>query len=444
MLAAWLQSDHAYLMYGAPKYIRGEHLLLAIAVMAMFSLGCYLSAGKPIDRLLGFLPLRSRSSDLLERHAASELETRSQSEQIDAITYRWFLIVVALTVFGYLAWLAVGFKNGFRPSMFLDILRGSDEMDGDILRKQYFPTIPGVTTCTQFGVPATLLGIWLYFRGQKQAIWPLGAVALIATLRAIAFSERSALLELIFPSMFVVLRMCYLGWPMQVRWQQLLRIVPLAGPVFLVLFFGGFEYFRSWKHYQNEFDSYAEFTLWRLSGYFTTAHNNGAMGYVEGHPRPLPFYVLKPWWEFPLVERSPLGYERMTGINIEESHLAMLAKYGTDELNNEGGMFQPTLDLGLAGGLLYWLGYGAIAQLMFRRFERGTLLGITFYPIIYLALLETPLILFLCHPRMFPAIVTLLAVSWHASWAIRNRESEPSGAESASLESSAPAASRQP
>ncbi len=420
MIAAWLQSDEAFLIYGAPKYIRTEHLYLAAAVIGMFSLGCYLASGSPAARASLFLPLlRSRSVHELQAADARE-------RTIDTIAYRWFLLATLLTLVGYAAWLAVGLKNGFRPAMFLDILRGSEEMNGDVLRRDYFPTIPGVTTCTQFGVPATLLGAWLFLRGQTSILWPLLGLAGISVLRAIGFNERSALLELIFPSMFIVMRMWMLGWPMPARWQQLLRIAPIVSPILLVLFFGGFEYFRSWRYYQDQFDSYAEFTVWRLSGYFTTAHNNGAMGYEKGHPRPLPFYVLKPYWEFPLVEHSPFGYEQLTGYKIEEQHMAMLANHGTDELNNEGGMFQPTLDLGLAGGLLYWLGYGAVSQLLYRRFVRGTLLGITLYPIFYMALLETPLILFLCHPRIFPALVTLVAVAAHVTWALSSpRETQP-------------------
>src|SRR4051812_31216672 len=44
MLIAALQSDAAYRLYGAPKFIGGKHLLLAAAVIGAFSIGRRLAA----------------------------------------------------------------------------------------------------------------------------------------------------------------------------------------------------------------------------------------------------------------------------------------------------------------------------------------------------------------------------------------------------------------
>jgi len=109
----------------------------------------------------------------------------------------------------------------------------------------------------------------------------------------------------------------------------------------------------------------------------------------------------------------------------------MLEQYGNVELNNEGGLFQPALDLGLAGSLLFWCGYGFVAGRFYRGYQVGTLAGVTIYPLIYLSILEVPLVLFLFYPRMFPGLVTLATVAWMTR---SSAEPEPPAAMSPVLE----------
>jgi hypothetical protein len=90
----------------------------------------------------------------------------------------------------------------------------------------------------------------------------------------------------------------------------------------------------------------------------------------------------------------------------------MLEQYGTPELNNEGGLFQPALDFGLAGYLLFWLGCGFVAGRLYRSYLVGNVTGVTLYPLVIIAVLETPRFLYLCYPRSLPAVVTLLIVTW--------------------------------
>jgi hypothetical protein len=46
-------------------------------------------------------------------------------------------------------------------------------------------TLPGVTTCTHFSVPAVLLGLWLYLQGNRR-------VQIIETMRVNAFGNLRA------------------------------------------------------------------------------------------------------------------------------------------------------------------------------------------------------------------------------------------------------------
>ncbi len=387
ILAAHLQSEAAYQLYRTPKYVQGWHLLLAAGAILAFVLGTRLATAT------GRIPQPTPPSS-------------------SRIVQRWFSLMLALTAFGYAAWLAIGVKNGFSFSLFVELLTTDDPELADWIRQDLFATVPGVTTCTQFGVPAAVLGLWLYFHGYKRVLGPLVLLIAVATVRSILFSERTAIIEMLAPAALIVLRMSVLGRPLP-RWcGRVLRAAPLVAPVAVVLFFGGFEYFRSWRFYHTEFDSYTEFTVWRLSGYYTTAHNNGAMTLETAAPRILPYNTLRSFWLFPGISKSPLAYDKLTGRDAEADHLDMLHRHGNFELNNEGGLFQPTLDYGIAGGMIFWFGYGILAGRLYRSFMVGTIAGLTVYPLVYLSILEVPLVLFLCYSRMFPAFVVLAGVAW--------------------------------
>ena len=386
IVAAYSQSDAAFALYRTPKYVHGWHVALAAGAILAFLLGSRLAV-------------------------ATGTTSEPAQEEYDGIIRRWFYGTVWLTLFGYAAWFAVGLKNGFTPRMLVNLMTPGSA-NADWIRHDLFPTVPGVTTCTQFGIPAVVLGLWLYFRGAKTVVVPLLVLVTVASVRAVLFNERTALIEMFVPGALVALRMRVLGRPVPQRIQRGLRLAPLIAPVVLLIFFGSFEYVRSWRFYQNSFNSFTEFTVWRLSGYYTTAHNNGAMAMETEQPRPLPYHTLRPLWLFPGVRESPLSYDKLTGLDVEENHTDMLERYGNVELNNEGGLFQPTLDFGIAGSLLFWMGYGFVAGRCYRGFQSGTIAGVTIFPLIYLSILEVPLVLFLCYPRMFPAFVTLIAMAW--------------------------------
>jgi hypothetical protein len=102
-------------------------------------------------------------------------------------------------------------------------------------------------------------------------------------------------------------------------------------------------------------------------------------------------------------------------MDLPTDYQAMLEQFGTIELNNEGGLFQPALEFGWGGFLLYWFGYGFLSMKLYCKFLGGTLLGIAVYPLVYLSIQEVPLILLLLYTRFFPPLITLLVVSWLAS-----------------------------
>jgi hypothetical protein len=116
------------------------------------------------------------------------------------------------------------------------------------------------------------------------------------------------------------------------------------------------------------------------------------------------------FWRVPGLSKTPLGYANITGIDPEVRHRAMLERYGTPELNNEGGLFQPALDYGLAGYAVFWCLCGFVSGRLYRSFLVGTLAGVMLYPLVFLAILETPRFLYLSYTRALPALLAFAVV----------------------------------
>ena len=285
-----------------------------------------------------------------------------------------------------------------------------------MIKTEIFPTIPGVTTATQFGIAAMMLGTWLYCRGRTNLRVPLLSLLAIAAARALIYSERLALIELIVPAFVIGLRLWVFGKRLH-TWPRLsLQILPLVAVPLVIVLFGLFESFRSWQYYKDSFDSLAEFTIWRFFGYYTTAHNNGAMSMTLRGPWPIPYSTFNWFWEFPLIENSPFGYQQLVGISPADIHTDTLERYGNAELNNDGGLFTPARDFGWIGYGPFWLVYGFLAGKAYRGFLGGSFAGCMFYPMFLLALLELPRLQYLSATRTFPSMMLLFAVMAWLAW----------------------------
>jgi hypothetical protein len=204
------------------------------------------------------------------------------------------------------------------------------------------------------------------------------------------------------------LKVC-LGRPMSAGKKWLLRAAPILGLAGMVVMFGAFEYFRSWRHYRNQFTSIAEFTIWRIGGYYSTSVNNGVLGWEREGQRPLPLSTLDALWEFPPIEKSPFSYDSLTGLDPVRAHAELLTQYGNIEYNSPGGLCEPLRDYGPVGALFWWVAFGAVLGWAYRGYLEGSLLGVLLFPIAFCSLLEMPRFLYLTHPR---ALASLLVIAW--------------------------------
>jgi hypothetical protein len=402
-LVAACQSDASFRLYGTPKFIAAKHIALAAGSIFVFAIGCAVAVRT------GQVP-------------------KSTPRRANAIVRLMFWTTFVLTIVGYAAWLLVSIKNGLSVGMLREFISTDDPEVWETMNKEVFTSWKGVTTMTQFAVAALPLGLWLAMSGSRRALAATGVLMALAAVRAVVLSERLALIELVVPAAVIGLRTLVLGRPLARVQRLMLQAAPVLAVTVLLVLFGASEYLRSWRYYRHEFDSFSSFIVWRISGYYTTAHNNGALALETQAPYPVPYSTLRAVWLFPGLSKTPLSYASYTGIDPAERYGEMLERFATPELNNEGGLFQPALDYGPAGYLLFWLGCGFVSGRLYRHYLVGTLAGLTLYPLIVIAVMETPRFLYLCYTRSFPGLVALAAVLWLVHQRSSNRRMAPRAA----------------
>jgi hypothetical protein len=390
LLPAFAMSQRAYAQYETPKYLDEESLGLAGLASLAVAVGVMLGA----------------------RTAAPQRMSAAARRRL----VKWFYVTAALTVFGYAAWTLSGIRHGFSLNHITEMARGTSEDSSSELKTDVFQTVPGVTTCTQFGLVAVLLGGILRRRECRFLGTLLTAVVLLALARVFIVSERVALIELVVLFGLTWLRTRVLWRRHGAAAKISLAAAPVVGIVLLVVLFGSAEYFRSWQFYRDEFDSLADFTVSRLSGYYSTAHNNGAMAWQNNGAFPLPYYSLEWFWRLPMLGSTSLGFEQLTGLDARLAYQEFLERFGNPEFNNPGGLFCPFLDYGLLGGASFWLAFGYLAGRLYQGFLAGSLAGLTLYPFMVLSILEVPRILYLCTVRPFPALALMAIVMYQISF----------------------------
>jgi hypothetical protein len=234
-----------------------------------------------------------------------------------------------------------------------------------------------------------------------------------AFVRGLLLNERLAFIELMVPATVSLFRAEILGRVTDPFAKWALRALPILGVGGLLVLFGTFEYYRSYAFYKDKFNNIAEFTIWRISAYYTTGHNNSALIIEEGG-WPLPYYTLNAMWTFPVVKKSPLAYDKLTGVKVDEAFEQLLRNRSTFEYNNEGGLFSPLIDYGYLGFGIFWLAYGYGTGRSYRSWAAGNTAGLCFYPLLFLTLLETPRFLYLCISRCTPQIAIFFLIAYYA------------------------------
>jgi hypothetical protein len=384
-IAAVLADPDVYLkMWRTPKYVSGLPVLLTAAVIIAFSAGVWLA---------------------LTRQAGHTSKGEWRGTVSFSQTLLLFNVSFWVCIMAYAAWVGIGLSRGLRLSAFRAVFLGGEEIYS---LRTYLQTVPGVTTCTQLGIAAVVLGCMIGAGGRWDIVRRKLAILLVlALVRAFIYSERLAFLELAIPMMVLCLNEPS-TWANNRSLRKLIRVAPILGPVGVYVIFTSFECVRSWSiHYSSQESSLLLFGFWRLVGYYVTSLNNTAFMMSHWHHSlGAPYFTFRFLWEFPgvnvLVKNVfswvPLDYERFMG----------LLEFGANpEFNNWGGLLAPIVDFGIAGGLAYWAIIGLITGYLYNLYLHKHPLGLCIYPVMYLALTEIPRYLYWSEGRSFPALAYL-------------------------------------
>ncbi|MBO2944232.1 oligosaccharide repeat unit polymerase [Paenibacillus sp. F411] len=342
------------------------------------------------------------------RRPAREQVFSSMLKHQEGYIKAWIKLLFALTLFGYAAWFLIMLQNGFTLSLFLNVVKGEPGAIYDITEN--FKSITGVTSFTNFGIPFVILAVYYQVSNGKRTFNGMLAIVVLLTLvRAIFFSERLALMEILLPAIIIMLAVKQ----KQGKKLRLVHYYPLIGLAALIGFFGISEYFRSWlSFYVNVYPSFWEFIVTRFFGYYVTALNTGTL-YLEQlgfQSVPFPYFTLEWIWKFPGMSGD--AYFSAFGINPEAGINTTLESWGNPEFNNPSGLMLPYQDYSLGEALLFWGLIGYVSGMLYAGFKHGGTLGMVLYPIWMVGILEIPRYLYFSSGRFFPCWIVLLTFTF--------------------------------
>lgn len=366
----------------------------------------------------------------------SSLASNYRDSQVLAnVLWSWFKVGMILTVFGYVVWIVSAVQHGVSLSLAVGAFTGAPPDSIYVLRAKA-ETVPGLSTCVQFGMATATLGSILLVSGygplvKKSLIW----LVILSALRAFFNSERLALLEVIVP-LFVII----FAFHPRLRRSKALALLPIAAGLVVFFFFALCESFRSWTNYYEKSDeSLLMFAAMRIWGYYITAVNNGALAWHEMGQSTFPVYSLFWLWHFPgLGAIAPHCTDYVVSrFDLYSMYLVQEARV---ELNNLSGIFAFAMDFGMRGVLVFWVAAGFTVARLYRSFTSGAFTGVLLYPLVYVGLLEISRIPYWTAHRAFPSWVMLFVILGRIQCLKRTTTFySPVGAEGIQREPAAPA-----
>jgi len=399
---AYLIPESMYLTFWrTPKYFDGHFLMLALALTAAFVFGATAAMGS--------------GKGLVRNNWKDELPW-------DLVT-RFFWTCFYGSLAGYVIWVGAAVVRGADLALVLGVMSG-EKGAADMMKDVYLVTISGVTTLTQLGLAAVILGVMIgAAKGWHLVRLPMAVLFALAIVRALFNSERLAILELAIPAGVLAIRLVVLESPRyRGRVKSVMKFLPLALASLFFPLFACYEYFRSWSsHYSGGDMSFWEFVSVRLLGYYTTALNNGALMVSRIDKISAPFDTFHFLWRFPPFNTLIVAfYPNIKLDNADfDPYMQVLGREANPEFNNSSGLFPPVVDYGLPGALLFWLLAGLLCGLLYRWYRQGRISGLLFYPLFFIGITETTRILYWGEGRVVTAYFVLLPLAWLCSIAAK-------------------------
>jgi oligosaccharide repeat unit polymerase len=278
------------------------------------------------------------------------------------------------------------------------------------VKNEILATVPGVTTLMQLAVAAIPLAVVFGLHRRGSLIRGLIAVAIVlAAARAVFFSERLALVELVLPLVFLA------AAPRRVSVPRV-AVYALALLVAVMTFFAVTELRRTYA-YTGDFSASRAST--RFFGYYLTSVNNG-MVVVDEYPAATPLYSTGEFlWRFPVagdlrLEHLPavgtlsLRYVDAFGVDPERFWPQAFAAQGLDyEFNVLTTPGYLAADFGWAGLVAIFV-LGVLSGRIYRRSETSPFHR-ALYGVWLVGLFELMRILYFTDTRVVPAYLVFLA-----------------------------------
>lgn len=325
----------------------------------------------------------------------SQLQTRDPSRFSEASWDRAAMCLGVIALVAYVVWFKEFFLN---PMLIINTILGKYRPDRDNIE-----VYRGITSLVNVG-PA-FFSIYAY-----RAMWGKGpqiqramhvmcaVLVFFTAFRVYAWSERLALVETLTP--FALAFGARMMASNSFIWQWVRRLGPFAALPALILYFGIAEYFRSWSTstYGGSMHFW-DFAIGRFASYYYTSLNNGA-GLLATSEWPTGHFENVLLW----LHSAPFSvgqvFSDWVGYNDSTLHV-FLNSFGDPEFNNPSGLYSVISDLGLPGGMLYFLIVALAGGFFFGAYRQGKPSGVLLYPMFFITFLEVFRYPYMGAPRTF-------------------------------------------
>lgn len=325
--------------------------------------------------------------------------------ELESKIQKAFFMSACIVVLGYFIWYSNAFS--IHGSNLFNIMINSS------LRSEYMyeiidmpGRIAGVTSFVSISAICGPLGVWVLFNTssvsiKKRTKWLFMIILFLCCIRALAFSSRVGAIEFIIPSLimfFGITRMKYNS-------RKVIFYFPILAIIFLVFFFGVFEYSRSWiPIYSNIYDSFWEYIVVRISGYYIMAVNSEAFIVKEMDTTFFPFHTLEFLWNIPIVRDA---YQALGDVSLFHKGFSIILKHCNPQYNNEGAILAFYRDFGIFFPFFYVL-FGFIIGRFYRGYLQQNIYGLILYSIAVYGLLELPRYFYFGSARAVPVYIGLI------------------------------------
>jgi hypothetical protein len=376
--------------FDTPKYFNSHFMLESLVALTVAVVGTIAGSG-----IVAARPFE-------QRYQLSEYRTEVRS---------WARRLLAFALFGYVVFFMFAFVRGLSLNDIVSVLTGKA---GVGLKNTVFRTIPGITTCTQFGP----LAAGLYTACAVTSGWDktlrrdLGALLVAALIFSVFDASRLQVVEICIPIVFGLMITASRRRTSKFR-IALIGVLPVFLPFLLIIVFAVFEYGRSWSTYKYILhESYFSFVLQRVGAYYGTAANNSALQILHDQRlRSVPYWTIEWLWRFP-IGGAARTLTHLAGTNVSGDYGTLLETSGNPQFNNNGGLLAPIFDWGFPFGLVVWFAVGTVLGAAHRSLVRNSIFGWIWYPVLVVGTLEVSLIFYWGDGRAFPMLVAAVLLTF--------------------------------